>query len=105
MKSTRMIIAAVAALTVAAPASALAAPSHGAAAATISKSEREVRIVGRVTKLTRHSITIKNATRTVTFHRRPGHPLLHGIRVGTRVEAEGRRINGRLTLVSIHRED
>jgi hypothetical protein len=28
-----------------------------------------------------------------------------GINVGMRVEAEGRRIGGRLTLTSIHRED
>jgi hypothetical protein len=76
-------------------------PDDASAAA---RSAGEVRIKGNVTRKSASSVTVKNGTRTVTFHRR-ARPSMAGINVGTRVEAEGRRIGGRLTLTSIHRED
>jgi Cu/Ag efflux protein CusF len=75
-------------------------PDDGAASA---RSAGEVRIKGRVTQKSASSVTVKAGTRTVTFHRR-ARPSLAGINVGTRVEAEGRRIGGQLTLTAIHRE-
>ncbi|MDX6591132.1 MAG: hypothetical protein QOJ13_328 [Gaiellales bacterium] len=82
-------------------ASAQSGSDDGAAAV---RSAGEVRIKGNVTKKSASSVTVKNGARTVTFHRR-ARPTMAGINVGMRVEAEGRRIGGRLTLTSIHRED
>jgi hypothetical protein len=74
--------------------------------AAVTRSAGEVRIKGRVIQKSAQSVTVRNAARTVKFFRRAsGQPSLAGIGVGQRVEAEGRRIGGRLTLTSIHRED
>jgi hypothetical protein len=73
--------------------------------AKVSRSAGEVRIKGRVTQKTASFVVVRNSARTVKFFRRAGGPSLAGINVGTRVEAEGRRIGGRLTLTSIHREN
>jgi RNase P/RNase MRP subunit p29 len=75
-------------------------PDDASAAA---RSAGEVRIKGRVTQKTAQFVVVRNGARSVKFFRR-ATPSLAGINVGTRVEAEGRRIGGRLTLTSIHRE-
>jgi hypothetical protein len=93
---------------------ALAAPVAGHAAQSTSSSkaspthatsaQREVRIVGNVTKLTAHKITVANSKRSRTF-RIPAGFNLGGVMVGDRVEAEGEREGSVLTLRSIHCED
>jgi hypothetical protein len=93
---------------------ALAAPvaGHAATSTTSSKAspthaaiaQREVRIVGKVTKLTALKITVANSKQSKTF-RIPVGFNLGGVMVGDRVEAEGERAGGVLTLRSIHRED
>jgi hypothetical protein len=111
----RIIVAALVVLALTVPAAAAASQKASAAPSASSKAsagsialqrrgEGEVRIKGRVKRLSRTSITVANATRRVTYHRR-ARPRLFGIHVGTRVEAEGRRINGVLTLTAIHREN
>jgi hypothetical protein len=57
-----------------------------------------------VTALGDGSITVTNARRAKTFAVPAGFPL-HGIGVGDRVEAQGERRHGVLTLTRLHRED
>jgi hypothetical protein len=87
----------------------LAVPAVGVAAvdtaATPAAAKRgEVRIVGTVTQLSSAKITVADAGRSLVFTVRTA-TLTAGINVGDRVEAEGRRLAGRLTLVKIHRDD
>jgi hypothetical protein len=84
---------------------AAAAPSGAAAKApAVAAATGEAKIKGRVSWITPISITVRNRFRAVTY-RRGARPSLAGIRVGTFVEAEGRRVGGVLRLTSIHRED
>jgi len=87
------------------PAGVASASGGGADDSAVAASQGEVRIKGRVIQKSASTVTVRNATRTVRFFRRASGPSLANIRVGMRVEAEGRRIGGRLTLTSIHRED
>jgi hypothetical protein len=101
----RIATIAIVAAAVAAPAAgSLQAASAKSSGATAVRAEREVRIVGTVTRLTSAKITVANATRKRTFVIPAGFDL-GGVRKGDRVEAEGRRIGGVLTLTRLHRED
>jgi hypothetical protein len=106
MKAKLVIVsAAVAAFVVPTGVAAAAAPSGAAAKApAVAAATGEVKIKGRVSRITPTSITVRNRFRTVTY-RRGARPSLAGIRVGTFVEAEGRRVGGVLRLTSIYRED
>jgi Cu/Ag efflux protein CusF len=85
---------------------AVAAPAAGSLQAATAKpsSEREVRIVGTIAKLTAVKLKVANASRTVAFVIPAGFNL-GGVQKGDRVEAEGRKVGGKLTLTSVHRED
>jgi hypothetical protein len=89
---------------VAAPAAgSLSAASAKSSGTTVVRSEREVRIVGTITKLTAKKVTVANNNRTVTFVIPAGFSVTS--QKGDRVEAEGRKVGGKLTLTSLHSED
>jgi hypothetical protein len=101
MKRTVMAIAA-AALVVPAASQAAGAVSAGSSHGAVA--QREVRIVGKVTRLTAAKVTVANAARGRTFVIPAGFNL-GGVIKGDRVEAEGEREGGKLVLTSIHREN
>ena len=92
--------------TIAVVMAAVAAPAAGSLQAATAKptSEREVRIVGTIAKLTAVKLKVTNGSRTVAFVIPAGFNL-GGVQKGDRVEAEGRKVGGKLTLTSVHRED
>ena len=101
----RIATIAVVAAAVAAPAvSGLQAASAKQSGATAVRSEREVRIVGTISKLTAKKVSVTSGVRKVTFVIPAGFNL-GGNGKGDRVEAEGRTIGARLTLTSLHGED
>jgi hypothetical protein len=105
MKRITIAIAAVALAVPAAAQAASSSPSSAKAPLSASAVQRgEVRIVGTVTKLTSSKITVTNANRSRTFLIPAGFNL-GGIQKGDRVQAEGEKRGGKLTLTSIHRED
>jgi hypothetical protein len=101
----RIATIAVIAAAVAAPAaSGLQAASATSSGTTVVRSEREVRIVGTITKLTARKLSVTSGARKVTFVIPAGFDL-GGNGRGDRVEAEGRKAGGKLTLTSLHGED
>jgi hypothetical protein len=101
----RIATIAVVAAAVAAPAaSSLQAASATPSRAAAVRSEREVRIVGTISKLTAKKVSVTSGARKVTFVIPAGFNL-GGNGKGDRVEAEGRTIGARLTLTSLHGED
>jgi hypothetical protein len=100
----RIATIAVLAVAVAAPAAgSLSAASAKSSGATVVRSEREVRIVGTITKLNAKKVTVANSNRKVTFVIPAGFNVQN--QKGDRVEAEGRKVGGKLTLTSLHSED
>ena len=101
----RIATIAIVAAAVAAPAaSGLQAATAQSSGVTAVRSEREVRIVGTITKLTARKVSVASSTRKVTFVIPAGFNLA-GNGKGDRVEAEGRKVGAELTLTSLHRED
>src|SRR4051812_21143119 len=99
--------------TIAVIAAAVAAPAAGSisaasaakpAGATVTRAEREVRIVGNITKLTATKLVVQNATKKRSFVIPAGFSTA-GFSVGNRVEAEGKKMGGVLTLTSLKHED
>jgi hypothetical protein len=100
----RIATIAVLGLAIAAPAAGgLGAASAASSSATAVKTEREVRIVGTITKLTARQLVVKRGATTRTF--RIGAVNTAGFSVGDRVEAEGRVRAGKLVLSSLKHED
>jgi hypothetical protein len=102
----RIITMAIVAAAVAAPAagSISAASAAKPATTTVTRAEREVRIVGNITKLTATKLVVKNATKKRSFVIPAGFSTA-GFSVGDRVQAEGKKIGGVLTLTSLKHED
>ena len=103
MKTVSLVLA-LAALRV--PAAAGAAQTHAQHSSPVKVAKAhagKVKIYGTVTALSRTSVTVASASKSLTFQR--GTASLAGIRVGAGVEAEGSARNGALRLSAIHLDD
>jgi long-subunit fatty acid transport protein len=82
---------------------ALSVPAAAGATQTSSQSSSPSKVYGTVSSITNSTVTVKATSKSRTFLRRA--VSLNGIRVGSRVEAEGAVRNGVLRLSSIHLDD
>ena len=103
MKTVSLVLA-LAALSVPAAAGAAQTHSQHSSPVKVAKAHAgKVKIYGTVTALSRTSVTVGSAAKSLTFQR--GTVSLAGIRIGAGVEAEGSVRNGALRLSAIHLDD